>query len=209
MAGLQVVKDVKQIIVGLFGGIASGKSAFAEILRHKNAYIINADTVYKDLIKEGGQLKKLQAEFSDCFDCGALNWSRLREQTFNCTKKLELLNSITHPPIITRIKELIAKSTAETIVLEIPLPNVAKELESFYDITVCVISSLDRRMERILQRGIDKKTAQKIIAVQVLDEDLIKQCDYAVYNDGDLADLKEKAEEFFKTILNAKGKKDC
>jgi len=115
------------MIIGLTGGIASGKSAVCEILKQQNAYIIDADEVSKAVTSEGTDCNRaLKAAFPDCVvndapprplrdtpptegSYGALDRKLLKQKVFDSEPDRKLLNEITHPYILKEVKTLIGE----------------------------------------------------------------------------------------------------
>lgn len=190
------------MIIGLTGGIASGKSAVAQILKELGAHIINADVVYASLSGEGKPLNSLlKKTFSDCVVSGKLDKTLVYKRIFNNPVDRHLLNSITHPIILEEIKKEIAALDKNTkIVVEVPL-LFESGFDKLCDCTVCITAPLELRIQRLLARSHnDEIMARKIIAAQLSDDELIKKCDYAVRNDGDIKTLKQRVEDWWKSI---------
>jgi len=116
------------LVVGLTGGIASGKSTVSGYLCQRGAAIIDADRLAKELVqKNSPALQEIEACFGpDILDSnGELNRKGLAERIFNSGNEREKLNCILHPRIISQVQELIAEYKKEgkvpLIVVDAPL----------------------------------------------------------------------------------------
>lgn len=118
------MKRNKPYIIGLTGGIASGKSNIAKALVREGAYVIDADRISRALTQPGGAaLPLLRERFGDgIFDGGALNRKRFGDQVFADKERLKALNAILHPMILAEIRRKIdAHRELAALVMDVPL----------------------------------------------------------------------------------------
>ncbi|MFW6256930.1 MAG: dephospho-CoA kinase [Bacillota bacterium] len=186
------------MIIGLTGGIASGKTTAARFLEELGAYIINADQVsrlimqpqkkgYREVVEEFGQ-KILDQK-------GEIDRSKLGEIIFSDPRKRKKLEEITHPLIIAEMKAKIKKLKEEgkdPIVLEIPLlfeTGMEQMVDQVWVVYVDETTQLDRLQNR---NDLSRPEAQKRINSQMSLEEKSKRADIVVDNNGDKQDLKNE-----------------
>ena len=161
------------MIVGLTGGIASGKSTVSKYLAEKGFKVYDADKIAKDISE-----KKLVQE----------------EIILNFGDKI-----LTEDGKVDR-KKLKEKNTDETIIFDVPL-LFESGIDKFCDKILVVISDYDVQLNRIVERdNIDKELASKIIKSQISNEERIKKADIVIENNTSLEELYEKIERFCEKI---------
>jgi dephospho-CoA kinase len=187
--------EKNNIVIGLAGGIGSGKSTAIKFLQKKGYAVVDTDKVSKEIMSEGNACYEMvKAAFPECVIDGVLSRPLLREEIFSNEKSRLLLNSIVHPEIFLQTKKLVAKSGIT--IIEVPL-LFESGFDSMCDATVCVISSKDKRIKRLIKRdNISEQGALKAISSQITQEELKKLCDYIIVNDGNKKELKEAVEKF-------------
>lgn len=180
------------IVVGLTGGIASGKSVAAEILRGLGGEIIDADIVSRQVGQE-----EIMTAFPQCVQNGVLNRKLLRQIVFSDEQKLKLLNSITHPLIVERILLLASQSKGVAIIVAPLLFETG--LHKHCNKVINITASEQTRIQRIIKRdNIDKDLAYNIIEAQASEELRCKMSDTVITNDGNEQDLEKKLVEWWK-----------
>ena len=190
------------MIIGLTGGIASGKSTVSKYLAEKGFNIYDADKIAKDISEK----KSVQEEIILTFGNKILDENRnidrkkLKEIVFENKDKLEKLNGIIHPKVIDFYKELKEKNTDEVIIFDVPL-LFESGIDKFCDKILVIISDYKIQLNRIVERDkIDRELAEKIIKSQLSNEERIKKADVVIENNSSLEDLFEKVERFCETI---------
>jgi len=190
------------MIVGLTGGIASGKSTVSKYLAEKGFKVYDADKIAKDISEK----KLVQEEIILTFGNKILDENRnidrkkLKEIVFEDKEKLKQLNAIIHPKVIDFYRELKEKNTDETIIFDVPL-LFESGIDKFCDKILVVISDYDVQLNRIIERdNIDKELASKIIKSQISNEERIKKADIVIENNTSLEELYEKVERFCEKI---------
>ena len=167
MVGLLIIAlcargEILKRVIGVTGGIASGKSNVCSIIEGMGFYVIDCDKVSYDLSKKGGPLYKVILDnFGEEYllNNKELDRKKLAKLIFNNDTAKRLLNSLTHPIIIEDIKNKIEKSNEEIIFLEAPLLYEA-HLENICDKVICVFLSKKFQVERLMAReGIDEDYA--------------------------------------------------
>ena len=187
------------MILGLTGGIASGKSTVSKKLKELGSYIIDADKISREVSDSKEILKKLEGNFGlQIIDSGHLDRKKLRELVFEKKEKRELLNSIMHPVIEKKIiKEIEENKKEKLIILDVPLLYETK-LEYLCDKVLVVSVDEKIQIERLKARDkIEKKMAKKIISTQMPLTEKLKKADIHIENNGNLDELLEKTKMIY------------
>lgn len=195
-------------IIGLTGGIASGKSTVSSYLKDKGYVVVDADQIAREVVKVGSEgLKKLVESFGDGIlnEDISLNRKKLGAIVFNDKAKLELLNNILHPSIRKNILsdfDMHKKNGEEIIVFDCPLLFEGK-YESICDETWLVSISYETQVKRLILRdNIDNVHASKIIDSQMSLAEKAKLADIIVDNENDVAKLYSVIDKLLLKFLN-------
>jgi dephospho-CoA kinase len=152
---------MKQII-GVTGGIASGKSNVCNIIEQEGYPVIDCDKITAELSVQGGLLYNvIVKEFGEDFllDNGDLDRKKLAKKIFNDSKSKELLDKITHPIIYEEVKKRLDKISDGLVFLEAPLLYESK-FDSICDKIICVFLQKRLQVQRLMDReGIDEDYA--------------------------------------------------
>lgn len=182
------------MIIGLMGGVGSGKSTVLDYLeKNYNAYIIQSDIVAKEIMEKGYEAyEKIKENFSDCFDGDVINRERLSKTVFENENPLKLLNSITHPATVNEIKKRVEESQNPIIVVESAL-LIGSGLDEICTDLWFVFCEENKRVQRIMDnRGYSKEKAYSIIANQPSDEEYNCAADEFIDNSYDINYTKEQ-----------------
>ena len=190
------------MIIGLTGGIASGKSTVSKYLAEKGFKVYDADKIAKDISEKKSVQEEVIATFGDKIlgKNGNVDRKKLKEIVFGDKEKLKQLNAIIHPKVIDFYKELKEKNTDEVIIFDVPL-LFESGIDKFCDKILVVISDYEIQINRIVERDkIDRELAAKIIKSQMSNEERIKKAYVVIENNSNLEDLFEKVERFCEGI---------
>lgn len=191
------------IRIGLTGGIASGKSLVSSYFEEQDIVILDADKIYKNLLKTN---KILYNEIKKTFQLEDFTLKQLGEIVFNDQKKLKTLNRIAHPYVIRVFTEQLKKlaKTEEFVVLDIPLLFEAK-MEDFCDVIICVYVDEIIQIERLIKRNnLSEEEAIKRINSQMPLSEKCKISDYVIDNSKEREYTLEQFNEIFKKIKENK-----
>ena len=179
-------------LVGLTGGIASGKSTVAGAFRRLGITVIDADVVSRQVVEPGSPLL---AALADRFGStildpdGRLNRARLRALVFSDAATLAALNSLTHPVIRARLLADAAAAVGPYVLLEVPL-LVEGGLSREVDRILVVDCDEARQRERVVARdGSGPAEVDAILKAQASRAARLAAADDVVENSGSLADL--------------------
>ncbi|MCR5662060.1 MAG: dephospho-CoA kinase [bacterium] len=189
----------RAFIIGLTGGIASGKSCAADILREKGAAIVDADVVSRELVYPGSPLlEKLEEAFgSDIILAdGNLDRARLASLAFADDISLETINSIMHPAIWKEIFRQIDKAAenARVVVLAAPL-LLEHGAEAIVDSVWVTDVTPEIQLERLIARDkLNNDEAQRRIAAQMPLDKKAALADVLLDNNGNKENLRAQIE---------------
>lgn len=181
------------MIVGLTGGIASGKSTVSNYFREFGAEVLDADVVAKELSEKEENVAKIIEIFGNEIldENGNISRKKMRERAFLEKDKLKQLNELLHPQVIEVFKNKRENTKEDEIVIfDIPLLFEAG-MESLCDTVIVVYISKRVQLERMMKRdrhGID--LAERIIESQMSMSDKIDKADIIINNNCTLEDLK-------------------
>ncbi len=191
-------------IIGLTGGMGSGKSTVSGILRGLGAKIIDADTVAREVVAVGEKaLEELVCFFGPEILDGkqGLDRKKLAAMAFGDGEKLSVLNSITHKYIIERIEKEVdnaAQAGVETVVIDAAIPFERGFLDIAGEIWV-VTAALETRISRVMRRsGFTCEEAAARIRAQKSEEEYVRLADVVLENNGEYSALEERVTELYK-----------
>ncbi len=181
-------------LVGLTGGIASGKTAASSRLAALGVEIIDTDLLAREIVQPGEPaLAEIAAVFGNSVLAadGTLDRAALRQRVFAAAEDRKTLERITHPRIQALASTRIASVRGLYAVLVVPL-LVGSPLASVMD-RILVIDCLEKtQFTRLLQRdGSDERTARAILAAQASRSERLDLADDVIRNDGTLNALSQ------------------
>ena len=193
-------------VIGITGGTGAGKSTLLGVLRDKNAYIIDCDVIYHELLHNSREMnEKLRKEFPSAYTGGKLDTKALGGAVFGDENALARLKGITHPCVVARVKELLADEAAKgTSLAAIDAYGLNESgLDKICDITVAVTAPEEMRVRRIMERdGIDEEYALRRIRAQKQDDEYAAECDVEIVNDfASKEEFENKCRDFIENIL--------
>jgi dephospho-CoA kinase len=180
-------------IIGLTGGIGSGKSTVLELFKILGVKTYSADESAKKLVNTDPYLINLiKSSFGEnIYDKGQLNSKKLSKIVFEDTEKLKLLNSIIHPVVAKDFKLFLNSNNEDYIVKEAAIIFETKS-ENNYDKIIFIQSPLEIRIERVINRdNISREEVMKRINNQIDENLIIDKCDYVIRNENK-EDLEDK-----------------
>ena len=186
--------ETKKYVVGLTGGIASGKSTIANFFKNKGIEHISADVVAKDLMQAGSKLileieHVFQTEFKQntlLTTESELNRTKLREIIFNSKRARQRLDELTHPAIKKELLKRIHTAQSVYVIVEIPL-LIEANMQAIVNRILAVETTPSSQLKRIMQRDqVDIEHAQKILNAQLSNEQRRAHSDDIIRNEGHL-----------------------
>lgn len=186
-----------QFVVGLTGGIGSGKSAATALFSKHNIDIIDADEVARDVVAIGSEgLQAISEHFGDdiLLSDGSLNRPQLREKVFSNSEEKVWLNNLLHPLIRERMIALINESRGPYCILSVPL-LIENNLTTMCNHVVVVDCPEAMQLSRAMQRdGSSEQTIKSIMASQATREVRLKAADDVLDNSDSLQHLAKQVD---------------
>ena len=189
-------------LIGLTGGIASGKSTVANLLRDTGANVISADTLIKHIYAEEETKSFIRQNFPQCINGENIDFPLLRRKAFKDDRVRGLLENFFHPRLPKFFKKEFQRFSSPTLVIyDVPL-LFEKSLQDQFDLVVCVYCTPKQQEERLLSRDdIDETLAWAILKSQ-MDIDIKKElADTIIDNSGSLEQLSALVADFVKRYL--------
>ena len=185
-------------VIGLTGPTGAGKSTASKIFEKQGYHIVDTDKIARKAVEKGSPLlKKIAKAFGEDVinDDGTLNRKLLAKRAFEIREKTEILNSITHPYIyekaLLEIEEYSNKG-CDKFILDAPVLFESGG-EKYCKKTVAVISSLEKRIERIIKRdNLTHNEAMRRINAQHSDDYYTDRADLVLYNNGEQRELENE-----------------
>lgn len=189
------------LVVGLTGGIGSGKSTAAALLAARGAVIVDADAIHRENMAPGGRVHDaVLARF------GTVDRPTLASIVFTDPAALADLNELTHPAVGVVIAERLAEQAAtdHVVVLDIPLLVEGQDRGGYPLAGVVVVDApVEVAVRRLVeQRGMDEADARARIAAQASREQRLAAADFVVDNSGSLDDLREEVDRCWTWMLS-------
>lgn len=192
------------MILGLTGGIASGKSTVSKIFKKYGIYIADADKIAKELGNRKDVIDEIGEKISKIVidKNGIVDRAKLKEIVFSDKSKLEILNKIYHPKIREEFKKIkLNSSKNDIIIFDVPL-LFETGMYTLCDKNILVYVNEDIQIERLIARdGITKELAKKIIDSQMSLDEKKSKSDILIENNDSLEELEKKVEIVYKKIL--------
>jgi dephospho-CoA kinase len=184
-------------LIGLTGGIGSGKTAVSKLLANLGAGIVDTDQIAHQITGPHGQaLPLLREQFGPEYigDDGALDRAKMRSLVFDDPKARKLLEAITHPLIrqeTFKLAHQLAQDGAQYLVFVVPLLIESGTWKGLIDHLVVMDCPVETQIERVMQRSnLSREEIERILAAQASREERLNQADSVIKNQGSLQDLE-------------------
>ncbi len=209
-------------LVGLTGGIGSGKSTVAGLFAELGVPIIDTDAISHQLTQSGGDaIPAISAAFGEAYidAAGALDRSKMRERIFSekperifsetpergfsDTSAKHQLEEILHPLILAQTKSQAAASSAPYVLLVIPLLFETNSYQGWLNQTLTVDCSEQTQLIRATRRsGLDEQVVRAIMAQQLSRSERLKRANDAIKNDGSLIEMRQQIAQLHQRYMN-------
>ena len=201
------------MVIGLTGGIGTGKSTVSQILRKKKFPVIDLDTISHEVIKIPKVIEKIvenfgkevlenSGNFENKNNAIRISREKLGKIIFENKEKRLLLNSIMHPEILHVMREQISKYKKNTKIIFVEIQLLFEvQWEKEFDYILLISAKKSTQIRRILER--DKRSendALNIINSQLPLDEKKKRSDFVIENDGNIEELKEKIDKFLEYL---------
>jgi dephospho-CoA kinase len=198
------------LIIGLTGGVASGKSTVSGVLKEEGAYLIDADQIARELVQPHTpawhELIEIFGEQILQKD-GSLDRKKLAALVFSCPEKRGHLNQLLHPRIKAeterRLKEIGERDPRAIVVIDAALlveTGGYREMDQL----IVVYSSVAQQIDRLEKRdGMSREEAERIVSAQLPLEEKLKVADRVIPNEGSIGETRRKARDIFRELKRA------
>jgi dephospho-CoA kinase len=199
-------------VIGLTGGIASGKSLVAARLAEHGAVHIDADLLARQVVEPGSRaLARIADEFGrDVLAVdGSLDRAALGTLIFSDPQRRETLNEITHPAVKALAGELIAEAETHDpsaiVVYDVPLlVEAGVNNDRILDLIVVVHASRETRIRRLVElRGMSRQEAEHRLNSQATDTERLAVADVVIDNDGGLEHTMEQVDRLWRRVSDS------
>ena len=192
------------MIVGLTGGIGSGKTTVSDCFEELGIVIVDADLASRVVVEKGKPcLEQISERFGQDIlnEAGELDRAKLREIIFNSDEEKDWLESLLHPAIGRQIQDELKASTSPYSILVSPLLLETGQ-KDYCDKVLVVDVPVETQVERTLKRdGVSEAQVQSIIKAQISRQKRLELANEVIINDGSLEDLKLAIDQLHKKIL--------
>jgi dephospho-CoA kinase len=193
-------------VIGLTGGIGSGKSTVAAMLAELGADVLDSDKVGHDVYRPGtdGFRQVAEAFGRDVVAAdGTIDRRQLGSRVFADPEALRRLNAIVHPLIGLAVRDWVQRAQAEprTSPIVIEAAVLMEAGWQFFDEVWVVVVEPETAIARVTaSRGMSADEVRRRLAVQMSNEERIRRATRVIHNDGTLVDLRARVEEAWRAI---------
>ena len=195
------------MLIGLTGGIGSGKSTVVSIFSELGWHALDADSICHDLYKDADceayalMLDRWGREILT--DDGAVDRKKIAGLVFENESEREWLNSILHPRVLDRAVSIYAGLDAKIpVIFDVPLLFEVK-WERYFTKNIAVFASKEIQLKRLLERGMSVAEINSRIASQMTMEEKLEKADFGLINNGSLESLREQCKTLEKRIFDS------
>ncbi len=192
------------LLIALTGGIGAGKSSAGSLLARLGAVHVSADQLAREILERGEEgFNQVVAEFGDqILTNGSIDRNKLAEIVFADSLKRQKLESITHPLIAERFRQLRDHLPENSVVVyEIPLLAENAERAQQFDHVLTIETSAEIRLERLASRGLTSEQARGRMASQASDENRRAIAHHVIENNGDMQTLLSSLEQWWDDFI--------
>jgi len=190
-------------LVGLTGGIASGKSTISNMLERLGAEVIDADLVAREVVAPGTEgLMQVVAVFGEKIlqADGTLSREALAEQIFSDPKQKQVLESILHPLIKERTMQHITASRSAVVVYVVPL-LVEANVDYPFDIVITIEAGTETQVKRLMDsRGLSRDQALSRVSAQANEAQRVAMADVRLDGSLPLPQIEDEVSKLWESI---------
>ena len=193
------------LVVGLTGGIGSGKSAAADEFARLGATVVDTDAIAHELTGPGGAaIAEVKRQFGSAFldASGAMNRTRMRELVFSDPQQKQRLEALLHPMIRAESARRIASASGPYTVHVVPLLIESPGYRERVGRVLVVDSPEELQVSRVRQRsGLPESEVRRIIAAQIQRDKRLAAADDVIDNSGTISALQQQVQKLHETYL--------
>jgi len=190
-------------IIGLTGGIGTGKTLVAEYFKSLGIPVYIADKEARQLMTSDNIINALSNEFGkEILENGIFNREKLAQLVFNDSKKLQKLNSIVHPEVKKHFDNWVEKHKNYSFIVKEAAILFESGSYKYCDTIITVTAPLETRLQRVMKRDkTDRESVLKRIENQWTDEQRIAKSNYVIHNLS-VESTKKQVDEILKKLKN-------
>ena len=196
-------------IVGLTGGIGSGKTLASDYFMKLGVAIIDTDVIARKIVEPGQPaLAALKDKFGhEIIDAsGALIREKLRELAFSSSKNKAALDAVTHPAIRTQTLLEISEAEGDYCIVVVPLLTMNSPFMDFMERVIAVTANKELKIQRVMKRnGLDRQQVLAIMDTQLTDEQREEFADDLIENNSSKELVYLRVDELHKKYLSLFG----
>ena len=193
------------LVVGLTGGIGSGKSAAADEFARLGATVVDTDAIAHELTGPGGAaVPEVKRLFGSTFvdPAGAMNRKRMRDLVFSDPEEKQRLEGLLHPMIRTESTRRIAAATGPYVVHVVPLLVESPDYRERFGRVLVVDCPEALQIERVRQRsGLPEEEVRRILSTQAQRDKRLAAADDVIDNSGPIAALQQQVQKLHEKYL--------
>ena len=193
------------MILGITGGMGCGKSAVAGMLERAGFRRLDSDALVRNqVLKMPEIVARVRERFGDAVMAadGSLDRSRMAQRVFAADTDRLWLEELTHPLLFKLWRETLATSPEGPWAVEVPL-LFEKNLENWFDFTLCVACAPAQQLARLEQRGLPHALAEQRISKQLPLARKIELADFVLWNDGSVEFLQDQVNALIHDLRTA------
>ena len=197
-------------VIGITGGIGSGKSTVAARVAARGVIVLDADAISHEVTASGGRaMEEILALFGRRVSRpdGSLDRKGMAAIVFKDRSALDRLSAIVHRHVLTVMAErleALKEKGVKVVALDVPIP-VKNGFVDVCDVIWVVHASERVRVSRLVARGMKEDEAMRRITVQIPQEEYLALADETLENDGNLSDLEGSVDVLLTDTLSARG----
>lgn len=178
-------ENKKPLIVGLTGGIGSGKSTVAKVFQSLGVPIFNSDLEAKYIINNDVEvIRAITFEFGNVYENGKLNRIKMAEVVFKDKNALEKLNKIVHPKVAEYFENWVLENNDSSILIKEAAILIESGAYKKIDKIVLVTAPTTIRIQRVVNRdNISKEKVKERMNAQLSDKEKLSYADFFIIND--------------------------
>ena len=183
---ISLKKENKPLLVGLTGGIGSGKSTVAKVFESLSVPVFNSDTVAKSIINNDEEvIAQVITTFGAIYENGKLNSNKMAEVVFNDKTALKKLNNIIHPKVADYFKRWVEENASSPILIKEAAILIESGAYQQMDKIILVTAPEEIRIERVVQRDhVSEDKVKGRMQAQLSDEEKLTYADFTIDNGG-------------------------
>ncbi len=179
-------KNSRPLLVGLTGGIGSGKSTVAKIFESLGIPVFNSDTAAKNIINNDAEVvSQVISQFGEMYQDGKLNAEKMAQIVFNDKEALEKLNNIIHPKVRRYFEKWVSEHSDAPVLIKEAAILIESDAYRLMDKIILVVASEKERIARVVKRdNVSTENVKERIQSQLSDEEKQRYADFSINNDG-------------------------